>query len=126
MSDIGISYKATVTPSNLGVKFGLGFSGATLRATVKSTDTFTLLLQPTGNISEEILSTVAYPTAQTLTFMLTPLIDSLIKGTTFDVLTVLPSSVNIMGEQVTVAPVGDLQMSTQNGMLMVTGSLKVA
>jgi hypothetical protein len=124
MSDIGLSYDATTQPSHLGVRLGLSFSNTTLRATVKDIDNFIVRLTPSGNVSEQILSGVAWPLAQFLGTVLPSMTKSLISGYSFDPMTITPSAVTIEGETLTFTP-QNLSLSGYNGMLMVQGSINV-
>ncbi|MFK7695465.1 hypothetical protein [Paenibacillus sp. HJGM_3] len=124
MSDIGLSYDATTQPSRLGVKLGLSFSNTTLRATVRDVDNFIVRLTPSGNVSEQILSGVAWPLAQFLGTILPGMTKSLINGYSFEPMSITPSSVSIEGETLTFAP-QDLSLTGYNGMLLVQGSIHV-
>ena len=124
MSDVGINYDATVKPSPVRTRLSLGFSNTTLQARVASIDPFIMELKPSGNIVEEVVSTVAYPLAQSLGVILPLSARSLIEGFTLDVLTIEPSTQTIMGEQVTVGP-GNIRISNNNGMLMVLAQVKI-
>ncbi len=125
MSDIGLSYDAKTQPSNVGVRFGLSFADTTLKATVDDIDNFSVSLTPSGNVSEEILSGVAWPLAQSLSTMLPPLVRALMTGFTFNVLTVSAATTSIAGEPITVKPAG-LSLSNQNGILVVQGAIDVS
>jgi hypothetical protein len=124
MSDIGLSYDAKVQPPQVGAQFGLSFSDTTLKATVRSVDNFVVTLSPSGNVSEQILSGVAWPLAQFLGAVLPSMGKALITGYSFDVITILPSTQTVEGEQVTVQP-GNLSLSNYNDMLMVRGSVSI-
>lgn len=124
MSEIGLSYDTNTIPSSIGVVFGLSFSSTTLKATVNSIDNFIITLAPSGNISEQILSGVAWPLAQTLGAILPPMAKNLIYGYSFDVVTVSSSSYSVEGEPLTVNP-SNLNLSSHNGMLLLQGDLNI-
>lgn len=124
MSDIGISYNATTEPSAVGAKFSLSFSGTTLRAGVAQINNFIISLTPSGNISEAILSGVAWPIAQALGAALPSLARNLIDGYSFSVMSISPSRYTLEGDEITVSP-GDLSLSNYGDMLMVQGNLDV-
>jgi len=125
MSDIGINYDASTTPSTIGVSFGLSFSNTTLRGTVRDIDNFVINVKPSGNVSEQILSGVAWPIAQTLGAVLPSLGKGLISGYSFDFLTISPSTQNIDGEPLTIS-VSGMSLSNYQGMLLVQGGVQVA
>lgn len=125
MADIGISYSAHTEPGRVGAQFGMQFAGTTLRATIRSVDNFIIVLTPSGNVGEEILSGVAYPIAQTLGLALPSLARGLINGHSFDVTTIGPSTKTIAGENLTIS-VSDLNVSNFNGMLLVQGGVNVS
>jgi hypothetical protein len=125
MSDIGLSYDASTQPSSVDVTFGLSFSGTTLRASVKDVEAFIIRLTPSGNVSELILSGIAWPLAQFLGAILPPMASSLIDGITFDVVSISPLKQNIAGHDFTIS-LGNLGFSNHNGMLMVNGSVNIS
>jgi hypothetical protein len=125
MADIGINYDANTSPSHVGAQFGLAFSGNTLKAKILSLDNFAITLRPSGNVSEQILSGVAWPLAQTIGAVLPSLARNLVYGYSFDVMSVGPSSQNVEGETLTVG-LGDLALSNFNGMLLVRGTVSVS
>lgn len=125
MSEIGINYDAVTQPSRVGVRFRLSFDNAKLRATVRDIDSFIIRLTPSGNISEQILSGVAWPLAQMLGALLPQMANQIIGGQSFDVMEITPSTHEVVGDQVTVSP-GDLSLSNYRGMLMVQGTLNIS
>ena len=125
MSEITINYKARTEPSSLRVRFGLGFAGTSLQASVRDYSDFVAVLEPTGNISEAILSGVAWPLAQTAGLLLPQLGRQLITGYRFDVMTIMPSTHAVAGEQVTVSP-SNLSLSEFGDMLLIEARLVIA
>ena len=126
MADLGLSYRAWTEPSPIGVNFSLSMSHTILRATIRDIDSFILRLEPSGNVSEEILSGIAWPVAQTMAAAAPSLLkDSLLKGKTFDAFTLSATTLTVEGEHVMVTP-GNLSVSNFNGMLMVQGTLNVS
>lgn len=125
MADIGINYDAYTQPSSVGVELSLSFAGATLQASVANIDDFIIRLTPAGNVSEEILSGVAWPIAQLLGATLPPLAKSLVDGVHFDVVTVAPFTHEIAGEAVSITP-SNLSLANYNGLLMVQGAVSVS
>lgn len=124
MADIGINYDAKVQPSPVRVQLGLSFDNTTLKAKVAGIDPFVIVLKPTGNVAEVIMSGIVYPLAQTLGVTLPPLARSLFDGYSLDVLTIDPSTQTIMGEQITVSP-SKMSISNHNGMLMVQSAVDI-
>lgn len=122
---VGIDYKARTQPSTVDARFGLGFSNQTLRARVSNVQGFVIILTPSGNLAERIMSGVAWPLAQTIGAALSPMARKLITGKSFDVLTVPPAIQTVEGERVTVTP-SSLSLSSYAGMLMVRGSISVS
>lgn len=125
MSDIGINYDARTDPSQVAVQFQLGVSGTSVRATVQSVQACVITLTPAGNLAVVVISSVAWPLAQTLGAALPPLVATHLQGLTFDLLSLSGSTVDLAGEAVTVAP-SDLQLSNRNGMLLVQGTIRIS
>ena len=86
MADIGINYDAQVQPSPIRIQLGLSFDNTTLKAKVTWMDPFVIVLKPSGNVAEIIMSGIVYPLAQTLGATLPPLARSLFDGFSLDVL----------------------------------------
>jgi hypothetical protein len=124
MSEIGLNYDAQVQPSQVEVRFGLSMVHTTVKATIRNVAPFIVILTPTGNVSEQILSGVAWPLAQFIGAVLPPMATALINGYTFDALTLSPSTYAIEGEQVTVQP-DNLSLSNFNDMLMIRGTVTI-
>jgi len=125
MSDVGVSYDATVTPSPVSVGFNLSFSNTTLQARVSSIDLFLIELKPSGgNVLDQFASTFAYPMAAAMGMVLPLTFRGLIEGYTFDVLTVSPSTRTVMDEQVTVQP-SRLSISKHDDMMMIHANVDI-
>jgi len=125
MSDIGLNYDASISPSPVSVQFGLNFSANTLKATINNVDNFVAVLKPAGNVSEMILSAIADPLAQTLGVVLPPMGKHLIEGHSISIMSVSPIDQEISGEHITLTP-ANLQASTWNDMLMIKGDINVS
>lgn len=124
MSDIGIRYAASTQPSQVTARVGLRFEDTTLVAFIQDVDPFIVTLVPSGGISEQIVSGVAWPLAQTLGVILPTTIKGLFTGFSFPFMTVPPATPELMGETLTVTPSG-LNLSTHDGHMLVRGTLDV-
>ncbi len=124
MADIGLNYTADTRPPQVGVRFGLSFNNTTLRATVRGIDNFVIMLTPSGNIAETIVSGIGWPLAQTIGAILPQLGKDLINGISFDVVTISPTQQQVADEQITIIP-SNLSLSNAGGMLMVQGQIEV-
>jgi hypothetical protein len=125
MSEIGVNYKATISPKSVRVGLRLGFVGRVLKVTITEVGDFVAVLEPSGNVAEIVMSAVIYPIAQTVGLVLPALGKSLIVGQTVDLVTVDPSVQTVGGERITV----DLQnprVSNFNGALMLDGDLVIS
>jgi hypothetical protein len=125
MSEIGLSYKADVIPLPINVFFTLGFSNTTLKATVEQIQDFMIVLTPSGNISEQVLSGVAYPLAQMLGLTLPQLTKNFINGYSYDAFTISASTYEIGSESITITP-SELNLSDYDDMLLVQGQLQMS
>ncbi len=125
MSEIGLDYDGDTSPSRVDARIRLSFAGTKLRGTLERVDDFIVTLRPTGNVSEAIMSGIAYPLAQTMGAILPPLIKQAFYGYSFDVMTVSASSETVEGERITVTP-SNISLSNHNDMLMVRGSIQVS
>jgi hypothetical protein len=125
MSDIGISYNASTSPSRVGGQIGIQFEGTTLRASIRALDNFAITLTPGGNVSEQILSGVAWPIAQSLGAVLPSLGRNLVVGRGFNLITISSTMQTIEGETVTISA-GNLRLDNFNGMLMAHGTVSVS
>lgn len=124
MSEIGISYDAATQPPQVTARVGLRFENTTLVASIQDVDPFIVMLTPSGGISEQIMSGVAWPLAQTLGVILPTTIKGLFTGFSFPFMTVQPAATDLMGETLTVTPSG-LSLSSHDGHMMVRGTLDV-
>lgn len=125
MSEIGVNYKATISPKPVRVALKVGFSGKTLKVTIADVDNFVIVLEPSGNVAEMVLSAVVYPIAQTLGVALPTLGKSLITGNSVDVLTMDKSVQDVGGEKITVDLLNP-RISNFNGYLMIDGDLSIS
>lgn len=124
MSEIGFSYEAKTQPSKIGAKLKLKFANTTLRGVIEQIEPFVITLTPSGNVSEAILSGVAWPLAQTLGVILPPIAKELINGYRFDLVTISATTQTIEGETLTIKP-SQLHLSNHKGMLMVQGAINI-
>ncbi|MER6163755.1 hypothetical protein [Streptomyces violaceorubidus] len=126
MSDIGISYDASVLPEPLRVRVRLHLTDTTVRATLEDVPGFVTTLRPVGNVGEQILSGVAWPVAQTLGILLPQVGHRLLSGQSFDLLPLpAPPPVHLNGQ--TLTPVLDNpSLSSRDGMLRFTASPRLA
>jgi hypothetical protein len=124
MSDIGISYSASTQPPQITARVGLRFENTTLVASIRDVDPFIVTLTPSGGVSEQILSGVAWPLAQTLGVILPTTIKGLFNGYSFPFMDVAPASANVLGETLTVSPTG-MNLTGWNGQMLVSGTLDV-
>jgi hypothetical protein len=121
----GLSYKAWSEPSPMGVRLGLSFAQMALRAEIKSIDQVIVRLEPAGDSSERLLSSIAWPLAQTLGVILPPLIKDVFNGFSFDVLNIPPVGQEVLGERVTVTPT-DLHLCSFSDRLMVKAAVDIS
>jgi hypothetical protein len=125
MADIGISYDATVSPDPVDVQLVLECTGTTLRAVVDDVAPFSVLLTPTGNVVESIVSGVAWPLAQSIGAILPQLGHSLLAGLSIDLTTLPPALQTVGGETVMLTPT-DVRLDVHDDMLAVTANLTVS
>lgn len=119
----GINYDLLAAPNPSGT-ITLSIHGATVRATTTKLDTFVLLLKPTGNPVQWILSALTGPLLQVVTLAFSPLITKLLEGISFDVW-VLPSiPIDVQGLHFVVTPV-DVRLVTFGGMASIEGTARI-
>jgi|GEM_PF-6519578 len=124
MSDtsVGLSYDTSTT--SVDVRFGLSIDGTVLKATIQSTGTPDIVLRPSGNVAEQIVSGVAWPLAQTMASVFSALTSTIFSGFSFGVFSVGGAQTVIQGQSVTVTP-GNLQLSRYGDMAIVQGDIDV-
>lgn len=121
----GLNYNLYAKPNPAGI-ISLSISGdKTLRATTSRLNTFVLVLEPTGNPVEWILSALTDPLLQTVTAVFSPLISSAFNGIAFDVYTVPSIPINIEGLSFTVVP-QQVSLSSFAGLLALNGTVNVS
>ncbi|NEW06831.1 hypothetical protein GK047_12500 [Paenibacillus sp. SYP-B3998] len=124
MSEIGLNYSASTQPSDVGADIGLSFQDTTLVATIEHIDNFIISLTPSGGVSEQIVSGVAWPLAQLLGAVLPPLATSLFAGFHFPLITISPTTQKVDGEELQITP-GQLQLVNFNNMLLIQGNVDI-
>lgn len=124
MSDtsVGLSYDTSTT--SVDVRFGLSIDGTVLRATIESTGNPDIVLRPSGNVAEQIVSGVAWPLAQTMASVFSALSGTIFSGFSFGVFSVGATRTAIQGHPITVTP-GSLQLTRYGDMAMVQGDIDV-
>lgn len=125
MSDIGISYDARTQPDPISIGVALEVSGTEIRARVTDIQPFVCTLTPSGNISEMVLSSIAWPLAQTIGVILPTKATDIVAGFgPISIATVGPTQQSIAGQTLTITP-ANMQMSNWNGMLKVDCDLAI-
>lgn len=124
MSDtsVGLSYDTATT--SVDARFGLSMQGTSLRATIQGVGTPDIVLRPSGNVAEQIVSGVAWPLAQTMASVFSSLCGTIFAGLSFEVFSVGAVQTQVQGQAVTISP-GNLQLTAAGDMTMVQGSLDV-
>lgn len=125
MSDIGISYDARTEPGTIGLTAVLDVNGNDVRARIVDISNFVCVLTPTGNISEQILSGVAWPIAQTLGATLPQLAKEIVgRFGPIGIASISPLNVPIGGEIIGIVPSGTT-LSNWGGMLKIASSVEI-
>lgn len=124
MSDtsVGLSYDTATT--SVDARFGLALQGTALRATIQDVGTPHIMLRPSGNVAEQIVSGVAWPLAQTMASVFAALCGTIFSGQTFEVFSVGAVQTQVHGQTVTVRP-ADLRLGAYGDMAMVEGRIDV-
>jgi hypothetical protein len=122
---VDIGYKGHVSPSDVSISLSLEISGKTLYAKINNIGGFSVLLEPSGNIGSQILSGIAWPLAQTMVSLLTPMVSTMINGQKFSLMDITFSSIDVMGVRVNLSPAA-LSVSEHSGMFMVGGGVNIS
>lgn len=122
-TSVGLSYDTAET--TVDVRFGVSVEATTIQATIQSAGNPNLVLRPTGNVAEQIVSGVAWPLAQTMASVFSALSGALLSGVTFGVFTVGPATTDVQGRPLTVAPTA-LRAAAYGDMLLVSGDVTVS
>lgn len=121
-TSVGLSYDTATTSVDLG--FGLAIQGTALRATIQGIGNPNIVLRPSGNVAEQIVSGVAWPLAQTMASVFSALCGRIFAGQSFEVFSVGDVQTQVQGHTVTVRP-SNLHLSAYGDMTMVQGNVDV-
>jgi hypothetical protein len=123
---VGIGYSASVAPSPVPLSVSVSAAGSSIMASVGSPPPVFIVLTPSGGISSEILSAIAWPLATIMVNALQPLAGQLMQAySPYTILTIPPFTQNISGTSVTIT-VNVGNTGTWNGMLKAGGVLQLS
>jgi hypothetical protein len=117
---IGLNYKASVQPTPRAV-FSIATDGNKVQITFKSINTGRILLEPMGNVAEQIAGWVLAGIANAINASFSIVLTTFVKKISFP--SVVPPF-SWEGFKVTITP-SNLTLSNQNGMLAIGGTLTV-
>jgi hypothetical protein len=120
---IGINYNAIIQPTP-HVLFSIAVFGNQVRVTFKRMNTVILLLEPTGSISEAILSWMLAGIANAVSASSSAAITTFVKNIPFPIITIPTLSPTIEGVKFNVVP-SNLSLSNFSGQLAVGGDIIV-
>jgi len=120
---IGVNYNASVQPTPKAI-FSVVVSGNQVHITFKSMSTVVVLLEPTGNVSQQILSWMLVGIANAVSASMSAAISTFVQNIKFPIVTIPSFSPTIEGVKFTITP-SNLALSNFNGMLAVGGDITV-
>ena len=121
---IGVHYKLYAKP-NPTCTLHIGLKGTSLSATTGSVNSFVIVLEPSGNVMEKILSAITDPILQAVSGAFSPLISHFLDGITFHLCTLPNIPISVHGHTITLSP-SDMSLTSSNGYLAAVGNLKVS
>lgn len=121
---IGANYNLSTNPSPLNVLIELRAQGNSIVGACQSIQEFTIILEPSGNVLELVLSAITWPITQLVAAAFSPTIRNELSGISFAM--PLPSfPYAIGGLKLTFRPVG-VSLGTASGRLAASGALAVS
>ncbi|MDG5490534.1 hypothetical protein [Psychroserpens sp. SPM9] len=124
-TNIGINYDLYAKPKLAG-QIDLSIeNGVNIVAKTSKTDTFVLVLKPSGNPIEWILSAITDPLLQTITAAFSPLISTLFNGYSYNTGPLPSIPIAIDGITLTATPTG-VTLGDYNGMMSATGNINIS
>lgn len=119
----GLNYTLYAAPPPTG-RIGLELSGTRVSARTQHVNTFVLLLSPSGNPIEWLLSALTAPLLQAVTATFSPLITKAFEGLSFPVTTLPSVSIDTSGVRLVVTPT-DVHFATFAGLTSIEGTARI-
>lgn len=121
---IGVNYDLSTSPDPINATIQLSVQGQSIGGTIANIGGFTVILTPSGNPLEKVLSAITWPITQAVVAACSPVINNAITGMTFSM--PLPSfPYAIGGATLDFQPTG-LSIGNASGMFAVSGALAVS
>ncbi|MBX2828933.1 MAG: hypothetical protein KTR22_12275 [Flavobacteriaceae bacterium] len=124
-TNIGLNYDLYAKP-NLSGNIGLSIvNSIDIQAETSNMNTFVLILKPTGNPVEWILSAVTDPLLQAITAIFSPLITKLFNGYKFNTGPLPSFPINVEGVSLTATPT-NVSLGAYEGMMLASGNVSIS
>ncbi len=124
-SNIGLNYDLYAKPGISGTISLSIVNGVDIQAETSNLDTFVLIMKPTGNPVEWILSAVTDPLLQVIAAAFSPLITKLFDGYKYNTGPLPSIPINVEGVSLTATPSG-VSLSSYNGMMLASGNVTIS
>ena len=121
----GVSYALSTNPHPIGAEISASISGKTVVATVRNVSSVTIILTPSGNVAEKILSAITWPITQAVVAAFSPAILGAIRGVSFPILTVSDFPYSTEGVNLIIGP-SNLSLKNWNNYLAVVGRITIS
>ncbi|MCP4220045.1 MAG: hypothetical protein GY765_35770 [bacterium] len=119
-----LKYDISFDPSQPTVTLKVSVDNTDVNIKVKSVESFSISVKPSGNVIQEVFSAVAMPIAEIIKGKLSPKIPGWIEGKSFKASTLPNIPITAEGVTVTMKP-SKIKLSTYNGMLMADGNVDI-
>jgi hypothetical protein len=123
-SDVGINYDLHASPNPRG-DAAFSIRGTRLHAQIRHIDNFVLVLKPSGNPVQWLLSAVTYPLTQAVVAAFSPVITQALSGYGFDLVTLPNIPISVQGHTFTIVPSNLSTSDGGGGYLVVRGQVAV-
>jgi hypothetical protein len=124
--DIGFNFNLYGKPNPSG-NIGISINGTNVHATVTRLNAFDILLAPSGNPVQWLLSLILTPLTNAISAIVSPIVSSQLNGFGFDIWTISTISVPLSGETFVITPSNLVSTVAPDGSyLQVTGDATVS